>query len=65
MSSAKSLKGKLDNKIKSTGKMESVSSSTATTLSKIPKPTREETDERFKSLHECDSRSAIQSVVPQ
>ena len=39
-SSAKSFKGKLDNKIKSTGKMESASTSTARTPSKISKPTQ-------------------------
>ena len=63
-SSAKSLKRKLDNRINSTGKMECASTSTARTSSRIPKPTREEADQLFKSLHECGSRSAILSVVP-
>ena len=63
-SSAKSLKRKLDNKIKSTRKMESASTSTAMTPSKLPKPTWEEADKLFKSLHECSFRSAIISVVP-
>ena len=44
--------------------MKSASTSTARTLSKIPKPTWEETDELFKSLYECGSRSAILLVVP-
>ena len=49
-SSAKSLKRKLDNRINSTGKMECASTSTARTSSRIPKPTREEADQLFKSL---------------
>ena len=60
-SSAKSIKRKLDNKIKSTGKMESAS--TARTPSKIPKPTRKEADKLIKSLHKCGFRSIL-SVVP-
>ena len=58
---AKLIERKLDNKIKSTGKMESASS--ARTPSKITKPTQKEADKLFKSLHKCDFRS-IQSVLP-
>ena len=42
---AKSIERKLDNKIKSTGKMESAS--TARTPSKITKPTQKEADKFF------------------
>ena len=52
---AKSIKRKLDNKIKSTGKMESAS--TAKTPSKITKPTQKEAYKLLKSLHKCGFRS--------
>ena len=66
MSSAKLLKRKLDNKIKSNGKMDSASASTgsARTPSKVPKLTWKEANKLFKLLQECGSRSAILSVVP-
>ena len=52
--------------MKSNGKMDSANAITcsARTPLKIPKPTQEEADTLFKSLHECGSRSAILSVVP-
>ena len=53
---AKSIERKLDNKIKSTGKMDR-------TPSKITKPTQKEADKLFKLLHKCGFRSIL-SILP-